>query len=167
MRCKDHLLVTTSRSSGKTRRKQNLYVTAAGGKTQSFVFDAWAVLAWLQNEQPAADRVRLLLEASPRERPLVNIVNLGEVFYISVKAKNWAYGEWVLANLRPRLRILNATDELVLAAAGLKARYRISYADAFAAATAIQRGLPLLTGDPELHAASKIESSLIIEWIGA
>ena len=42
---------------------------------------------------------------------------------------------------------------LILEAARIKADYPMSYADAFAAATAIQLGAPLWTGDPELLVA--------------
>ncbi len=44
----------------------------------------------------------------------------------------------------------------VLAAARLKARFPISYADAFAAATALRAGAQLVTGDDEFHARDDI-----------
>ena len=46
------------------------------------VLDAWAIMAWLKGQQPAAERVRLLLDAADRgERKLaMNIVNLGRGF---------------------------------------------------------------------------------------
>jgi predicted nucleic acid-binding protein len=53
-----------------------------------------------------------------------------------------------------------------MSAAKLKSRYAISYADAFAAATAIIRESPLLTGDPELRAVATQEKILQLEWIG-
>ncbi|HEY1948340.1 MAG TPA: PIN domain-containing protein [Bryobacteraceae bacterium] len=84
----------------------------------------------------------------------MNIINLGEVFYLSVKARELAYGERVLQNLRPRISAVPASDELVMQAAALKARHAISYADAFAAATAMARNAPLVTGDPELRVMS-------------
>ena len=78
------------------------------------VLDAWAIMAWLKGQQPAAERVRRLLDADKQERTLaMNIVNLGEVFYLSVKARNLAYGERVLENLRPRILIVSASDELL------------------------------------------------------
>lgn len=43
--------------------------------------------------------------------------------------------------------------ETVLNAARIKAKYPLSYADAFAAATAVQHKAPLWTGDPELIVA--------------
>ncbi len=133
------------------------------------VLDAWAVMAWLKGQDPAAGRVRNLLKAAgPGERkPVMNIVNLGEVFYLSVKAKDLAYGQRVLDSLRPLLAIESAADELVMFAATLKARHAISYADAFAAATAIRREAPLVTGDAELRAVAAAEQNLKLHWIGA
>jgi uncharacterized protein len=131
------------------------------------VLDAWAVMAWLKGQQPAAGRVRSLLEAAERreQKLLINIVNLGEVFYVSVKARDLAYGERVINTLRPRLAIISATDSLVMTAATLKSRHAISYADAFAAATAILRDAPLVTGDPELQTMAETEEDLKLEWI--
>jgi len=48
----------------------------------------------------------------------------------------------------------------------LKARYAISYADGFAAATAMLQGAPLVTGDPELRVMAAKEKALRLEWIG-
>jgi uncharacterized protein len=131
------------------------------------VLDAWAVMAWLKGQQPAAERVRLLLEAAERreQKLLINIVNLGEIFYVSVKARDLAYGTRVVEALRPRLAVIPATDSLVMTAATLKSRHAISYADAFAAATALLREAPLVTGDPELQAMAQTEKNLKLEWI--
>ena len=126
-------------------------------------------MAWLKGQEPAAGRVRTLLEAAGQRenKLLMNIVNLGEVFYLSVKAKDLAYGERILQNLRARVHIIPAPDGLVLAAAALKARHTISYADAFAAATAMDREALLVTGDPELRTMAARENRLTLEWIGA
>lgn len=123
-------------------------------------------MAWLKDQPPAAARVERLLGATgARHKLLMNIVNVGEVFYLSVKARSLEYGERVLENLRQRITIVSASDELVLFAASLKARHIISYADAFAAATAILNAAPLVTGDPELQAMSIGEKRLTIECI--
>ena len=133
------------------------------------VLDAWAVMAWLKGQQPAAGQVRLLLQAADgRElKLLMNIVNVGEVFYLSVKARDLAYGQRVLENLQSRVTTISAGDELVMMAANLKSRHRISYADAFAAATAMSRASPLVTGDPELRRMAEQEPTLKLEWMGA
>ncbi|MGH9608864.1 MAG: PIN domain-containing protein [Bryobacteraceae bacterium] len=131
------------------------------------VLDAWAITAWLKDERPAEKVEALLQAAERRERKLfMNIVNVGEVFYVSVKTRGRAYGERVLQNLLARVATVSADDDLVMQAARLKAQHRISYADAFAAATAIAHVLPLVTGDPELRIMAGKEKALKLEWIG-
>ena len=51
---------------------------------------------------------------------------------------------------RGPVTIVPARESLVLEAAELKGRYSLSYADAFAVATARQAKLPIVTGDPEI-----------------
>lgn len=135
---------------------------------RDLVLDAWAVLVWLKRQEPAAEKTRAFLKAAERGeyRLLMNLVNLGEVFYICVKARNLAYGRRVLETLQPRITTISAHDELVMLAATLKARHPISYADGFAAATALLQDAPLLTGDPELRAMAVREKALRLEWIG-
>ncbi len=49
----------------------------------AFMLDAWAILAFLQKEEPAAARVKqLLIETEQGNvRLFVSIINLGEVVY--------------------------------------------------------------------------------------
>ena len=110
--------------------------------------------------------MRLLLdEADRRERKLViNIGNMGEVFYLSVKARDLAYDGRVLENLRSRIVTLPAGNELLLRTANLPARHPISYAGAFAVATAIAATHPC-TGDPELQAMA--EGRKRASWSGS
>jgi len=119
-----------------------------------FVLDAWAILAFLQGEEPAASRVRQLLQNAEERRVdlFVSAVNLGEVVYRVGRAKG-EQEAWALLDeiRRLPLTIVSATDERVFAAARLKMRYPISYADAFAAALARELEATLVTGDPELE----------------
>ncbi len=135
---------------------------------RELVLDAWGVVEWLEDRRPAADHIQRLLDAADRGecRLLMNIINLGEVFYVSVKRRGLEYGNHALHVLHPRLATISTQDDLVMFAAKLKARHRISYADGFAAATAILQDIPLVTGDPELRAMTTAEKSLRIEWIG-
>ena len=55
-------------------------------------------------------------------------------------------------------------EELLLTAAGLKAKYPVSYADSFAAALAMINNCPLLTGDPEFEPLEK-QGIVTIEWL--
>jgi predicted nucleic acid-binding protein len=120
---------------------------------KKLVLDAWALLALLQGEDPAASRVKRLLEEAQAQRVtlFISVINLGEVFYRIGQLKGEDEARKTLTEIhRLSLIVVSATDERVFAAAALKIRYRISYADAFAAATAVEVGAPLVTGDPEL-----------------
>lgn len=117
------------------------------------VLDAWALLAFLQREEPAASRVReCFLGAEKREHELfVSIINLGEVYYRIGKIRSEEEARSTLEELKELpLTILPADSEAVFRAARLKITHAISYADAFAAAAAQALGATLLTGDPEL-----------------
>ena len=82
---------------------------------------------------------------------IISIINLGEVAYRlgKVKGENEA-NKTLDAIRRLSLTVVPASEEVVLAAAGLKMRYAISYADAFAAASAGELDAVLVTEDPEL-----------------
>ncbi len=117
------------------------------------VLDAWALLALLQGEEPAASRVRECFRgAEKREHELfVSIINVGEVYYRIGKIRSEEDARSTLEELRELpLTILPADPEAVFGAARLKISHAISYADAFAAAAAQALGATLLTGDPEL-----------------
>ena len=120
---------------------------------QRFVLDAWAILAFLQREEPAAARVRELLEAAAQAQVqlLISIINLGEVYYRVGKVKGEGEAQGTLDQLRRlAIAVIPATEDVVLAAARLKMCHAISYADAFAATAATTARAILVTGDPEL-----------------
>jgi ribonuclease VapC len=117
------------------------------------VLDAWAILAFLQKEEPAASRVLQILQEADRRKLKLNIsiINLGEVYYRIGRVKGRKEAEETLKSLyKLPLQVLPATDQIVLEAAALKMEWAISYADAFAAAEARRLNGTLVTGDPEL-----------------
>lgn len=123
-------------------------------------------MAWLKDEAPAADRMTDWWARSQRGEIdlLISVVNLAEVFYLTARRKGLPAAEEILAHLRQRpLECLPAPDSLVWEAARLKARYPLSLADAFAAATARRIGCPLATGDPELRPL-EADGLLTLDW---
>lgn len=111
------------------------------------VLDSWAVLAYLEDVEPAASHLAGLLEA---ERPLMSWINLGEVFYV-VRRRHGE--EPAVGAVRDLLGVVHAelaSADLVLQAARIKSDHPLAYADAFAAATAVSHQATLWTGDPEL-----------------
>ena len=121
--------------------------------SNDFALDAWAILAFLQGEEPAASRVREVIEDAQEgtARLFISIVNIGEVYYRIGKLRSPKEADSVLKDLSLLpIDIIPAEDGTVLAAARLKMTHILSYADAFAAVTAQQKNAILLTGDPEL-----------------
>ncbi|MBK8935019.1 MAG: type II toxin-antitoxin system VapC family toxin [Chloroflexi bacterium] len=122
----------------------------------TFILDAWALIALLQQEEPAAGRVHTLLNRAQTDEQiqlLMSLINLGELFYIVSRLQGKDEARQTIADIRQLpLTLLRATEERIFAAAQLKASHRLSYADAFAAAASLEFQGVLLTGDPELIA---------------
>jgi predicted nucleic acid-binding protein len=109
--------------------------------------DSWAVLAWLDGDEPAAREVQ---EAFDAGRPWMSWLNIGEVAYQLERRHGAEEATVVVGRVRAAVALDDLTPERVLAAAHLKAAHPIAFADCFAAATAMARAATLLTGDPEL-----------------
>lgn len=130
------------------------------------VLDSWAVLAWIQNEQPAADRVKSLLseQAHGRLDLAMSMINVGEVYYRLCRLKGADFADSFVTELERTVRWVDVPNWLVLEAARHKSRHRISYADAFALATALREHAPLVTGDPDFE-PFRNGQAVQIEWL--
>jgi len=130
-----------------------------------FILDAWALLAHLGDET-GAGRVRVVLRSAEKNecKAGISIINLGEVAYITERERGLAKVHKVLGVIRSLpVTVLPVGERIVMMAAHIKASHRLSYADAFAAATAKLTGGKLLTGDPELK---KLDGADIkVEWL--
>jgi len=133
------------------------------------VLDSWAILSWMKGAPHAADQVRRILEKSEQGRVelRMSIINVGEVYYILAKNVGPQKAEDFLRDFRRMpVKTVSVPKALIMAAARLKAKYPISYADAIAAETAIRAGAPLVTGDPDFKRF--IGGDVVqVEWIGA
>ena len=131
----------------------------------TFVLDAFAMLAYLQRER-GSERVRDLLSTGQEDSSVImNAINIGEVYYILAQERPAGEADFFIDLIVPALNIrveLNDVQD-VIAAARIKAAHPLSYADAFAAATAQKHAAVLLTGDPDFK---HVEKSIDIEWLG-
>lgn len=133
------------------------------------MLDAWPVLEWLKGRDPAKTKFReLLLDAEAGRLSLeMSRINHGEVRYSIIKDFPSARVSSALKALDEIPLLLHSVDDtLIDEAVVLKGQFKISYADAFAAAQAIRRNLPLVTGDKELRA---LETAGLVQlhWLGA
>lgn len=117
------------------------------------MLDSTAFLTMFEDEE-GADTVQDLLERANRGEifVFVSFVTFTEVFYISIRRKGEEEGfrRMGLMNALPVTRI-ESSKELSLTAGRLKASYKISFADAWVAATAIFYDAILVHKDPEFE----------------
>lgn len=127
------------------------------------MLDSFAILALLNNEPGAARIEALLRQTGEDSRVVMSLINLGEVAYIVERRWGAERSRAVLAYLEAAaLEVLAVDRERVFAAAHLKARYPLAYADAFAVALTRELAATLLTGDPEFKGVSDL---ITIEWL--
>ena len=146
----------------------------------AIALDSWAILSLLEGEPPGKV-VRDILnpcegdkDAKVRLRgkfglnfgafkPYLNLINLGEVLYIIGRRRGEKEAFEVFRWLkRGPVEIVQVSEEFMLMAVRFKIRYTVSYADAFALATAHLKKAYLLTGDPEIQKVDEVP----LLWIG-
>ena len=129
-----------------------------------FVLDTFALIAHFEAESGGERVSQLLRDAGNGEISVaMSLINMGELFYIISRQQGKAKAQIMLEDLHAfPIMFYEATEDRILAAARLKADYSISYADAFAAALALELGATLVTGDSEFKA---IKEKLSISWL--
>ncbi len=135
-------------------------------ETTTYVLDSFALLAYLQDE-PVAARIEKLLENAGKEkcRLFLSMINLGELLYITEKRGGVAKAQDALALIRQLpIEVMPADEQIIFAAAHIKANHPLSYADSFVVAIAMQEDATILTGDPEFQS---VEALVKVEWLQA
>jgi len=133
----------------------------------TIVLDAHALLTYLEKE-PGYEKVKAaFLDAVEKDTNLLmTSVNFGEVYYIVLRECGQQKADEIekVVQTLP-IEIVDVDLALTKEAARLKAKYRISYADCFAAALAkITRKGEILTGDKEFDL---IKNEVKIIWLGS
>jgi tRNA(fMet)-specific endonuclease VapC len=131
---------------------------------KTYVFDASALFAFLQRK-PGALRVGELLKRALHgdARLLISAVNLGEVYGRILRD----YGsDDALASMQAvkplPLQAVDATPDRAFHAAEVKAKYKLYYADSFAAALAIEYKASLVTSDSDFR---KLGHNFPVLWL--
>ncbi len=129
-----------------------------------YVLDSYALIAYFEDEA-GADRVARLLRQliQGKAKGYMSVVNLGEVYYNTMREEGVAEAEKVILQLdKYRIQMVEVNKGLAYEAAKLKGKYRIAYADCFAVALSRKLNATLVTGDPEFK---KLKERISIQWI--
>lgn len=133
-------------------------------KNHRYVLDSYALLAYFQAES-GGETVRSILKnaIAGSSAAFLSIISLGEIYYIIARKRGDEKASEI-TDLIPRLpvEIVEATKERVLAAARVKAKYPLSYADAFVVAAATELAATIVSGDPEFK---QTESQAPVLWL--
>ncbi len=131
---------------------------------KKILFDAHAILKWTQKEKGYQKVKSLMIACRDRSADgYMSQINLGEVYYKTIRTVGMEKAKHFLEYfLRLPIQIVLPDRELIWKASEIKAEHSISYADCFAAATALKYEAAVITGDPEFK---KISSLISIEWV--
>lgn len=121
--------------------------------SEAYLLDTSAIFAFTDNEA-GADLVEELLEKAKQERIALYIsaMTAMEVYYVSAVERGEEEANHLLLLVRALpVKELPLEDAVIVPAARFKARYKISVADAWIAATAVVHNLTLVHKDPEFE----------------
>lgn len=126
------------------------------------VLDTSAIFALVRDE-PGADMVERLLDGAKtgRKKIVVSFATLTEVFYYTLQLTDAIYAREMLSRIKSwPVDFVYPDERLCVAAGEIKGLFRVSFADAFIAATAREARAVLVHKDPEfdsLHEAVKLK----------
>ncbi len=130
-----------------------------------YVLDSFAILTYLYGQE-GADEVERLLKSLRKKTALkawLNLVNLGEIYYIIARNESFEKADKAIALVKKwPIEIIYPTERITLSAARTKASYAISYADAFVVASAFEKQAVILAGDPEFK---QLGEMVKVEWL--
>ena len=130
------------------------------------VFDAYSFMALFQNEPGApvvAATIKQILTDSETQKGWLTAVNLGEIFYMMSRKISPEAARQAIPDIDNFQFTIVAPDRgMCLKAAALKASYKLSYADAFAACLTLDLNGVLITGDPEFQLLEEAEGLQLI-----
>ena len=128
--------------------------------------DSYAMIAFFENE-PGAEKVALILKSllERKAKAYMSVINWGEIYYNTLREQDAETAEKVIEQLKQYpIELVAADQKITYAAAKLKGRYKIAYADCFAAALSHRLNAVIVTGDPEFKILAK-EGLIEINWL--
>jgi predicted nucleic acid-binding protein len=133
---------------------------------KTYVLDASALLAFLEGK-PDAIKVKGILQEAMRERVgvLMSAVNYGEAYGTILRVYGRDRALATVGAVQPLpIQIIVADTQRCCRAAEVKNRYKLYYADSFAAELALERKATLVTSDSDFR---RIGRGFPILWLKA
>ena len=131
---------------------------------KTYVMDSFAMIAFFEDES-GAGQVAAILEAlmKRKAKAFMSVVNWGEIYYNTMRVQGIREAEDVIKQFNKYpIQLVEADQALTYEAAKLKGKYKIAYADCFAAALSLRLKAPIVTGDPEFN---KLGQKISVQWI--
>ena len=133
-----------------------------------FVLDSSALLAFLYGER-GRERVEELLLRSAEGRAGIRLhrIHLGEVYYVFYRKGGERVADAMLEDVRQLpVEIEDRISPALMREAGrIKASYRVSYADAFAAGLARVRKGTLVSADRHEFGPVESAAEVSVQWV--
>ena len=133
-------------------------------KAKTIVLDSWAVIAYLGEESSGEKVAEIIADAHENKIPLkMSVLNVGEVWYSLARRTSEHQADQVVDELRELgIEFADADWKITRTAAAYKSKYKMSYADCFAAALAKEEKAGLVTGDKEFK---EVEADIKVIWL--
>ena len=131
---------------------------------KTYVFDASALFAFLQ-QKPGAPKVSELLKEAMRGRAAIfmSAVNYGEVYGGIFRGHGPEKARATMSAVHPLpISMVDATPQRAVQAAEIKVRYKLYYLDSFVAALALEHKGTLVTSDADFR---RLGQSVPVIWL--
>ncbi|OGR96497.1 MAG: hypothetical protein A2V88_09545 [Elusimicrobia bacterium RBG_16_66_12] len=133
-----------------------------------FVLDTSALLCLKENEPGAAEVEAILRQGGKKGTVFISFMSVMELSYVLEQEQGeTAARQGVLQLKQLPIQIVESDEPLGLAAARIKAGYKLSVADAWIAATAERLGATLVHKDPEFKHLAKLVRLRDLPWKAA
>ena len=121
-----------------------------------YILDANALVRFVRNTE-GASRVRGIFRQSEQgvARISMSVINLGEAFYVFMRRGGEEAALDTVNVLQQAIAFVPVDFDLAIEAATIKERYKLAYADSFAAALAIRVNGVLVSADSDFMKLGK------------
>lgn len=131
---------------------------------RTYVLDTNALLTLIESK-PSTPQVNALIKDALRGhcRVLMSSVNYGEVYGLLLRRKGMGHAMHTMTAIGPLpIQLQEANTQRCFRAAEIKTTYKLYYADAFAAALALEHEATLVTGDADFR---KLGHGFPVLWL--